>query len=211
MIAVAVLVVFNLIYALPRYLPLDPTKARVPIDPHAPEQFPMIIAHLLTGNLAMVAVFLQLLPWLRKAHPNVHRASGYVYVFGGVLPSAGLGLALLPYHVIPTGQTGLGMMAVLWILVTLQGFRMQRQKRYAEHRRWMIYSFALTLGTTWARVLAYAVMWIPGFTISDFVFLEITSWLGWVTNLILAFLWLDWTARRSARRGLPGAVPSHAG
>jgi Predicted membrane protein (DUF2306) len=190
------LVVFNLLYALPRYLKLEPSQARIQLDPDFRLHFQVLVAHVLTANIAMVTLFLQLLPWIRQQSPRFHRASGTVYVFAGAVPSALLALLLLPHSLAPTGRVGLTTMSVLWIATSLIGYRMQRLHRYADHRRWMYYSVALALGTSWGRIMAELMMHIPGFTIDIMIFLEISSWLGWIVNLFIAQWWLERTSRR---------------
>ncbi len=41
-------------------------------------------------------------------------------------------------------QVGNTMLALMWLPITIAGYRMARQRRFAEHREWMIRSFALT-------------------------------------------------------------------
>ncbi|HWU11088.1 MAG TPA: DUF2306 domain-containing protein [Streptomyces sp.] len=200
LIALTVLVVFNLLWALPRYMSLDSADSRVPLDPSAPFQFPVLVVHLVTGNVALVTVVLQLMPRLRREHPRIHRASGMTYMLAGVLPSSLLALVLLPYSKAPMGQMGLFCMAVLWIVTTVMGYRMQKQHRYIEHRRWMIYSFALAMGTTWGRLLAYLVTLMPGLQLDPLTNLEFANWLCWVVNLIIAWWWVD---QRPRSRSLP--------
>jgi predicted membrane protein len=194
--ALLAVVVFNLLYALPRYLKFEPSQARIVLDPGFRLHFQVLVAHVITGNIAMVTLFLQLIPWIRRHHPRVHRASGTVYLFAGVLPGALLALVLLPYSLAPTGRVGLATMSVLWIGTSLTGYRMQRLHRYADHRRWMYYSAALALGTSWGRILGELMMHVPGFHIDLMIFLEISSWLGWITNLLIAQWWLERTSRR---------------
>ncbi|MQA17540.1 MAG: hypothetical protein GEV09_26640 [Pseudonocardiaceae bacterium] len=50
----------------------------------------------------------------------------------------------------------------------------------------MIYGFALTLGTSWSRVLFIAMTVWPTFQMDELLFLGVTSWLGWLINLVIA-------------------------
>lgn len=200
LVGAAVLVVFNLLHAFPRYATGDPHQARIPLDQGFPEHYGVLVAHVVLGNLSMVTVFLQLLPGVRRFHPRVHRISGRLYVFAAALPGALLALVLLPFSKAPSGQVGLATMAVLWIATTVAGYVRARQRRFHDHRRWMVYSFALALGTSWGRVLSEAMTYIPGFRIGVLPLLEISSWLGWIVNLLIAHWWL----RRSAP---PPALP----
>jgi hypothetical protein len=207
LLGLAVLIVFNLLWALPRYIGLDPASSRVPLEPSASHHYGVLVGHIFAGNVALVTVLLQLIPRIRRDYPQVHRASGLTYMVVGVFPSSLLALAILPNSSAPTGQLGLFMMAVLWMLTTAIGFRMQQQRRYAEHRRWMIYSFALALATTWGRLLAYLMETIPGIPLSIMPILEFSNWLTWVVNLIIAWWWVDQRPRNQRARAVRGRVP----
>lgn len=198
-IGTAVLVVFNLLYALPRYLSFDPALSRIAIDQNFALHYPVVVLHVVTGNIAMITVFLQILPWLRQRSVRFHKWSGLVYMYGGVLPSALLALILLPYSLAPTGKVGLFAMAVAWIATTVAGYRAQSGRRYRDHRKWMAYSFAISLGTSWGRVLGTAMQEIPGFKIDPMIFLKASSWL-WVGNVLVAHWWLQRRPRRNRAR-----------
>ncbi|SFT36383.1 Predicted membrane protein [Actinopolyspora lacussalsi subsp. righensis] len=193
------LVVFNLLHALPRYLSFDPALSRTAIDPNFALHYPVLVLHVVTGNLAMVTVFLQILPWLRKRSVRLHRWSGLVYVYGGALPSSLLALILLPYSLAPTGKFGLFSMAIAWIATTIAGYRAQAGHRYRDHRKWMAYSFAISLGTSWGRILSTAMQTIPWFKIETMLFIEMSNWL-WVGNVLLAHWWLQRRSRVNRTR-----------
>ncbi|MFV2013414.1 MULTISPECIES: DUF2306 domain-containing protein [unclassified Micromonospora] len=196
------LVVFNLVYALPRYLSLDPAQSRSGLDPSVSAHFGLLVAHVVTGNIAMVTVLLQLWPWLRRNLPQVHRISGRVYILAGALPSAALGLfALIPLRPNHSGSVGLGVMGLLWIVTTLVGWRMARQGRFAEHQRWMLYSFALALGTSWGRVVVSLLTAFPTLPVNFSLLVEVNNWLGWIMNLLIVHLWIESRAKRSSKGG----------
>jgi hypothetical protein len=204
-VALAAVVIFNLFYALPRYLSFDPARSRVPLSPTFPEHWTILVLHAVTGNIALVTLLIQLTPWVRRNHPKVHRVSGRLYIFAGVLPGAGLAFVLLPYSTAPTGKLGLATMATLWIFTTLMGYRYTLQHRYVEHRRWMLYSFALALGTSWGRVYSQLMQHFPALQFNIMIFLEMSSWLGWIVNLVIAQWWIEHTAARVSQQSLaPG-------
>jgi len=200
----AAIVIFNAIYALPRYLHFDPTLSRTRIDPSFGLHFPVLVVHVVTGNIALLTLLIQLIPWVRRVAPKVHRVSGRIYVFAGAIPSALLSFALLPYSSAPMGKLGLATMALLWIITTAVGYRMGTKRRYLDHRRWMLYSFALALGTSWGRVISQFAM--PGVDIRLDLFFDISSWMGWVVSLILVHWYVERTTPR-LRRELAGHRP----
>jgi hypothetical protein len=200
-IPLAVVVAAFLYITLPPYLTLDPAQSRVPLHEAFPPHYVLLVAHIGFGTVAMVTVCLQVWPWLRRRFPAVHRMSGRAYVFAGVLPSTLLILVTLPYSVLKVGALGGAVSGVLWLVTAIAGFRAARQRRFAAHRRWMIYSFALALNTLTGRVI-YALLLIPGgFGLDQLLLAEIAGfWLGTVANLAAAHLWLQWRARKRPRR-----------
>lgn len=196
-------VVFNLLYAFPRYASTDPTHSRLILDQDVRmTHWSLLVAHVVTGNVAMVTALMQMWGWLRRNHPRVHRISGRVYIFGGALPSAALGVfTLIPLRADHAGSVGIVSMGVLWLVTTLIGLRMAMRHRFAEHQRWMLYSFALALGTTWGRLLVGLFTIYPTLPLSISLIVELANWLGWVLNLLVAHLWYESHARRVSRAG----------
>ncbi|GGZ48869.1 hypothetical protein GCM10010387_49080 [Streptomyces inusitatus] len=197
-------------YVLPPYLGLDPAKATVPLPPEFPTKYAMLVGHILFGSIAMVTMCLQVWPWLRREHPAIHRRSGRLYVFAGVLPSVVLSFYLLVTSFGGPGWVGRASLAALWFITTLVGYVRARQRRYQEHRRFMIYSFALTMEALSGRLLANGLMLAMGMTPGEIpteqaaammTAAEASAWLGWVVNLMIAAWWLD--GRGSRRK--PGA------
>ncbi|WP_345008601.1 DUF2306 domain-containing protein [Streptomyces shaanxiensis] len=193
--------------SLPRYLSFDPDRSRVPQPGGFTLHYPLLVAHILFGAVAMVTCCLQVWPWLRQAHPAVHRVSGRLYVFAGVLPAGVLGIvvgATSPHGL--TMRMSSVMLSVLWLAFTIAGYRTARQRRWGDHRRWMIRSFAATMAIPLNRVYAFlleaTVLPLPAS--DDPAVLEAwthdlvgnADWPGWVTTLLIAEWWLT---ERSAR------------
>ncbi|WP_103501339.1 MULTISPECIES: DUF2306 domain-containing protein [unclassified Streptomyces] len=195
---VGVVVLFNLLYSFPHYFSTDSADSRSVLDPGFEMHFAFLVAHVATGNLALLAMMLQAWPYLRRTRPHVHRVVGRVYVFGAVVPTTLIVLFVLVPHRDIQGSTGLAVSAVLWLGTTLYAWHKARQGRYAEHRRWMVYSFSLALFTTYGRVV-FLLMTHWGVEVNIQVLIEATSWGMWVLHLLLAQAYLEYTARRSGR------------
>ncbi|GHB29314.1 hypothetical protein GCM10010346_61000 [Streptomyces chryseus] len=188
-------VLFNLLYSFPHYFATDPEASRSQLDPGFQPHFAFLVAHVITGNLALVTMMLQAWPHLRRTRPRVHRFIGRVYVFGAVVPTTLIVLFVLVPHRANQGSTGLACGAVLWLGTTLYAWRKARQRRYAEHRRWMIYSFSLALFTTYGRIVAWMMLnW--GLQVNIQILIEATSWGVWIMHLLIAQAYLEFTARR---------------
>ena len=143
MIIFAAAAIAYVAYKLPPYLSLDSSNSRIP--PEHPLHFALLSGHVISGSIALLTAVLQLWPWLRRKYPAVHRTSGRIYILAGALPSAVLALSMYP--VTPgAGRVAVIVAATLWSTTSIFGWMAARQKRFAEHRRWMVYSFAIMWG-----------------------------------------------------------------
>ncbi|WP_395809691.1 DUF2306 domain-containing protein [Archangium minus] len=200
-------------FSLPPYLSLNPERSRVPPPDNFAAYYPLLVAHVVFGSVALLTTSPQVWPWFRQRYPVAHRLIGRVYVLGGVLPAGITGLiigAVSPYG--PLARVSSVLMASLWLLFTVTGYRMGRQRQYVEHRRWMIRSFALTASIITNRlwgVIAFLVLSPQLDTTFEgsekmltWTIAGLTTWLGWVVPLLIAEWWLDRgeSARHGARR-----------
>jgi Predicted membrane protein (DUF2306) len=183
--------------SLPHYVGLDRSRTPVRLNPDYPLHYPLLVAHVTFGTVALVTACFQVWPWLREGHRAIHRWTGRAYVFAGVLPTGLLALAIMPFSQGPVGNS---VAAVLWLATTVAGYRMIRRGREADHRRWMTYSFALTMQIVWGRVMFKVLPHVPGVNLGDphtlTIVFEAASWIGIVVNLLIAQWWLERTARR---------------
>lgn len=152
-----------------------------------PLGLPWLFIHVAGALTALVLGSLQFLPALRLGAGPPHRWIGRTYVMGCLVGGAA-GLILAPGSTAgPIASAGFGSLAIIWIAVNLLGWRAAVQGRLAEHRRWMIRSWALTLAAVTLRI------YLPLVGVLDLPFLpwyRAISFLAWVPNLVLAELWL---------------------
>lgn len=204
--AVAVVAVAFIAFALPPYLSLDPSRSRIPPPPDLPAYYPLLVAHVTFASVAMATACVQISPWIRRILPAWHRISGRLYIFLGVVPAGLCGLvigAVSPFG--PVLRASNVLLATLWLTCTLMGFRMARLGRYADHRRWMTRSVALTLSIITNRV--WAVVFIVTlepqlhtmFGGNEQLMVQaiagLSAWLGWVLPLVAVEWWLVERAR----------------
>lgn len=199
-----VLTVAFLAFTLPPYLGLDPSESRIP--PRFPGHYALLVLHIFFGSVALLTGCLQVWPWLRKNHPAVHRWSGRLYVFAGVLPA---GLATLTFtwrgSFGPNQEVANTTLAVLWLAVTVAGYRTARARRFSEHREWMIRSFALAFSIVTNRLwqVVFILAFAPDGDPSSAQFAQaigVSTWVSWLANLFLAEWWLRRTDRKRGPR-----------
>ncbi|GLZ77801.1 hypothetical protein Afil01_26080 [Actinorhabdospora filicis] len=198
-------------YSVPRYLTLDPARTNVPAPEGFPQHYWLLSAHVVFGTVAMTTACFQIWPAFRNRYPRAHRIMGRLYVLAGVVPGALLAVtvgAVSPFG--PVVRVANVLMGLIWLAVTIAGFRAARARRLGDHRRWMIRGFALTFAIITTRFLGVvaAIALYSGdedlatASLSDVrvqTFTAIGVWVGFTLHLALAQLWLDRRNRRRAR------------
>lgn len=156
-------------------------------------------AHFSGSALALAAGIFQISSWLRTRAIALHRWLGRAYVLGvGVGGLAGFFLGL---HASggPVARTGFTLLAVCWLGFTAFAYYHVRVRHLDAHRRWMIRSFALTLGAVTLRI------YLPASLIADVSFAvayPIIAWMAWVPNLMVAELFIRRRGRRTVRTAI---------
>jgi len=147
---------------------------------------PWLALHAGGASTALLVGGFQFLPAVRRRRA-LHRVLGRVYATGCIVGGfAGFAMAF-GTTAGPVAGWGFGILAVIWIYVTGQGWLTARARRFDEHRRWMTRSFALTFAAVTLRLyLPLGVM--AGLTF-DQIYIA-TAWISWVPNLLLAELFL---------------------
>lgn len=149
------------------------------------------------AGLAATALILgpfQFLPSLRMRAPRVHRTIGKIYV-AACLVGAPAGLILATHSTAgPIAHWGFGTLSVLWFGATGYAFWLATQGRIAEHRRWMIRSFAMTFAAVTLRLyLPIPPMFLHMSFVEGY---RAISWFSWTSNLAVAEIFLNWRTLR---------------
>ncbi len=157
---------------------------------HFPDRTITAAVHFGVGGFVLLIGPFQFLPRLRANKPALHRWSGRLYVAGCL--GSGVAALLLAPDAITGGiaQAGFTLLALFWIVTTSMALVKALQKKFAEHRRWMIRSYALTLAAVTLRI------YLPSSFALDIPFetaYPIISFACWVPNAIIA----EWLLRRT--------------
>ncbi len=189
---------------VPAAIPKGPTTdAALNVAPHLyANHRELLLAHIACGIAAITLGLFQFVASLRKARPTVHRAIGSVYcAAAGVGGATGLPLS---FFIIDAGADsmrplfypvifGFASLSVAWPAVTAMAFLRARQRRFDEHRAWMIRSYSLTFAAVTTRMAGPLLL----FATRDVVLSVQLAVLIWPLNLIVA----EWLIRRT--RGVP--------
>jgi hypothetical protein len=164
---------------------------------------PWLMIHVAGACTALLVGSFQFVPGIRSRFPVFHRWGGRVYAAGCIVGgSSGLLLALGSTSG-PVATAGFGGLATCWLITTCRGWQLAMERRFAEHREWMIRSWALTLAAVTLR------LYLPVAPLLGFSFVEgyrVISFLCWVPNLVIAEIYL--AGSRNTRPGT--ASPARA-
>ena len=114
--------------------------------------YPLLVAHVMFGSVAMVTAVAQIWPRLRARHPRTAPSHGRVYV-GAAIPAAVFAMvigAATPFG--PLLAVSNVLLGAVWLWFTVNGFAAARQRRFADHRRHMVRSATVALSTITNRI-----------------------------------------------------------
>jgi hypothetical protein len=154
---------------------------------------PWLWLHIAGAATALLVAPVQLLPWIRKGYPQIHRITGRFYVIGCLAGGAGGFIVAFGSTAGPIATAGFALLAPTWIFVNVQGWRAAVARRFADHRQWMLRSFSLTFAAVTLR-LYLAIGMAAGLPFMDVY--RATAWISWLPNLILMELYLRGAFRR---------------
>jgi hypothetical protein len=119
--------------------------------------------------------------------PALHRATGRIYAAGCAIGAPAGFMLALGTTAGAVASVGFAIPAVLWPIFTYLGIRAAIERRFAEHREWMLRSYAITATAITLRLMlpAAGLFGIPFFSAYRAI-----SWLAWITNLVLFELFI---------------------
>jgi uncharacterized membrane protein len=191
----AVIVAAFLLFSLPPYF-TGGTRVPATFGLH----YPLLVAHVMFGSVAMVTAVAQIWPRLRARRPVLHRRTGRVYV-GAAIPAAVLAMVIgsaTPFG--PLLAVSNVLLGAVWLWFTVNGFVAARQRRFADHRRHMVRSATVALSTITNRIWT-PLLFIALQPLQDSVFggneehylwfvAGLGAWLGWTIPLATVQWWL---------------------
>ena len=117
-----------------------------------PRRWPILL-HVSAGSVALLIGPAQVWLGLTYAKPEWHRRLGLVYI-ASVLTSSVAAVYLLTYTGLGLGfQSGIGGLAIAWLVTTGLAFVAIRRGLIEQHREWMIRSYVVTTGFITFRVM----------------------------------------------------------
>jgi uncharacterized membrane protein len=141
--------------------------------------------HVYSSLFVLFAGFTQFSKQLLRTMPSLHRLLGYGYVLN-ILCITGPASLIMGFYANggTTSRIAFVLLAVLWLYFTWKALVLAKEKKFLEHRKFMIRSFALTLSAITLRAWKYAIN--NTVTLPPMDVYRIIAWLGWGVNIIVA-------------------------
>jgi Predicted membrane protein (DUF2306) len=92
-------------------------------------------------------------------------------------------------------EVGFAVLAIVWLTTTALAFVRARQRRFIDHRAWMIRSYSLSFAAATVRLVGLPILVL---TRNPVVAVTCTFW-SWLLNLMVA----EWMTLRSSKSGSP--------
>jgi hypothetical protein len=131
----------------------------------------------------------------------MHRASGRIYV-AACLVGAPTGFMLaLGTTSGPIAGAGFALLAILAGAFTWLGWRAAVERRFGDHREWMLRSYGLVSAAITLRLMLPTAIFVLGYDFEPAY--RAIAWLSWLTNLALVELFIR---RKRARAERPARL-----
>ncbi len=180
----ALLVLFAIeiaIVSLMRYV----TGGDTPPPPIAANAFawPFLAIHTVSAATALLVGPLQFVRRIRTRWPGFHRATGKLYILACAIAAPSGFVLALGTSAGPIAGSGFAVCALLLVVFTWRGWRAVLERRFDDHRAWMLRSWALIAGAITLRLmlpfsgLVLGLHFYPAY--------RVIAWLAWLTNLAL--------------------------
>ena len=154
-----------------------------------PHYFFSFYTHVFSSIFVLLIGSLQFSGTLFRYSAKGHQLLGKLYVGIVLVLSApsGLVMALYANGGLPA-KVAFVFQSVLWWLMTVLALKYAREGNWMEHSKFMLRSYALTLGAISLRIYAYVLPTFFGtYPIETYI---TNAWMSWVGNLLLVELFI---------------------
>ncbi len=147
--------------------------------------------HVFSAVVALLAGFTQFSSDFLRDSPKAHRLIGKIYVANIVFINFPVGLIMGVYANggLP-GKTAFLLLDILWFVFTLKAYSCARKRRFADHKNYMIRSYALTFSAITLRSWKLILSNTTAIDLGELYVID--AWLGFMPNLVVAEIIIRW-------------------
>lgn len=143
---------------------------------------PFLVIHVIGGVAALLVGPLQFVGAVRSRWPAFHRATGKTYILACAIAAPSGFVLAMGATAGPVVSVGFAIPAMLCAAFTWLGWRAVVERRFNDHRDWMLRSYGVIAVAITLRLL------IPASAFLELDFVEayrVNSWLAWIINVAL--------------------------
>jgi uncharacterized membrane protein len=146
-----------------------------------------MIPHAIGGAVALLLGALQFSTSLRRRWPQMHRRCGMLYLVGAFAGGVSSFFVVFVNNP-PVLMVETFLQSGLWMLFSALAYRCIRRRQIAQHREWMIRSYAMVLVFVTTRV----VLAVPAIAATGLDGVVMVVWSCLVLHLVAAQFVIDW-------------------
>jgi hypothetical protein len=157
---------------------------------------PFLILHVSGGLTALVLMPLQFVGAIRNRWPAFHRFIGAVSLLACLVGAPAGFMLAMGTTAGPVAAWGFAIPACLWALFAWLGWRAAVQRRFDDHRDWMLRAYAIVSTAITLRLMLPAATLL--LHLDFYPAYRVIAWASWMTNLVLFEAWIRSRGRAPA-------------
>ena len=162
------------------------------LEPRKIAEIGWLVVHLGFGFVALFLAPFQFWPTIRAKYPLYHRTAGKLYIMGSIVSSLTV-LYLLTNYPLPGSIPSLGLLSLLWLYFTLMAWWLAKQRRFIQHKQFMIRSYVCAMAFVYLRLFEKLDRdtGVLSFITDDATRLTVIDW-TWIFPFIIAEFLMQW-------------------
>ncbi|HEX2664984.1 MAG TPA: DUF2306 domain-containing protein [Candidatus Acidoferrum sp.] len=180
----------------------SPRNPAAALDAHFASERTLVLMHILPAMLFMILGPLQFARGLRSRYPQMHRWSGRIFLAAsGVVGITGLRLAYGKTIGGMDEKAAIVLFGTFFLISLGSALRHALRREFAQHREWMIRSYAIGLAVAAIRPIIgsfFAAAVIRGHVPDPHQFFGTAFWIGFTLQAVAAEIWINYTRPTSA-------------
>jgi uncharacterized membrane protein len=146
--------------------------------------------HVYSSIIVLIIGIPQFSSYIRKKYALIHKNFGKIYIIIILIFTSPSGLIMAFYaNGGPVSQIAFSLLSVLWFIFTYKAYQYAVQKKWHQHRNFMLRSFALTLSAISLRLFKWIIA--SSIALPPMDTYRIVAWAGWVVNLIIIEVYIS--------------------
>ena len=155
---------------------------------------PHFLIHFIGGTIMLLFAPIQFISKIRKTIPKIHRYLGRAYVISVIISAIAAIYIAIDKIILTAGLTiygtGLFGLALASLTTTITAYAMIRNRKYEQHREWMIRSYVVTLGFATFRIFT-DIFNGTLFHLDGLEMFNIMAWACWSIPLLITEFFLQ--------------------